>query len=312
MEALKKIILNRYFILISAVLLGLFGGNAAHYVKGYTFYVLAIVMTFSTTGIDTKALFPLKSMIKPMIIGSILNYVVFGTVIISLAYFLMPTPDLFLGFVIIASTPPGVAVIPFSGILHGDLKYGVVGTLGAFLSSLFFAPLILNLFSGLEEGINSMDLFWVMVKLVIVPLLLSRVLLYRPILPTVQKIRGKVVDFGFAIILFTAIGLNRQVFFSDFGTLGLVSLVLFLSIFVLGSLFSKLCKIMKFDPKVSITQNLLLTIKSSGFAVVTALTLFGEEAAIPSAILSIAILAYLLFLNMKKDLAAKKKSLSNK
>ena len=269
-------------------------------------------MTFSTTGIDTKALFPLKSMIKPMIIGSILNYVVFGTVIISLAYFLMPTPDLFLGFVIIASTPPGVAVIPFSGILHGDLKYGVVGTLGAFLSSLFFAPLILNLFSGLEDGINSMDLFWVMVKLVIVPLLLSRVLLYRPILPTVQKIRGKVVDFGFAIILFTAIGLNRQVFFSDFGTLGLVSLVLFLSIFVLGSLFSKLCKIMKFDPKVSITQNLLLTIKSSGFAVVTALTLFGEEAAIPSAILSIAILAYLLFLNMKKDLAAKKKSLSNK
>lgn len=312
MESIKKIILNRNFILIASVLLGLIGGDGAHYIKDYTFYVLAIVMTFSTTGIDTKSLFPLKSMIKPMIVGSLLNYVVFGAVIISLAYFLMPTPDLFLGFVIIASTPPGVAVIPFSGILHGDLKYGIIGTLGAFLSSLLFAPLILNLFSGLEGGINPMDLFWVMVKLVLVPLLLSRILLYKPILPTVQKIRGKVVDFGFAIILFTAIGLNRQVFFSDFGTLALVSLVLFISIFVLGFVYAKLCKLMKFDPKISITQNLLLTIKSSGFAVVTALTLFGEEAAIPSAILSIFILAYLLFLNMKKDLDAKKKSLSNK
>ena len=74
-----------------------------------------------------------------------------------------------------------------------------------------------------------MDLFWIIVKLVLVPLILSRLLLYRPILPTVQKIRGKIVDFGFAIILFTAIGLNRQVFFSNFDILALVSLVLFLS-----------------------------------------------------------------------------------
>lgn len=306
MEALKKIILNRNFILIFSVVLGLIFGDMAHYIKDYTFYVLAIVMTFSTTGINTKALFPLKSMIKPMIIGSLLNYVLFGTVIISLAYFLMPTPMLFLGFVIIASTPPGVAVIPFSGILHGDLKYGIIGTLGAFLSSLFFAPLILNLFSGLEGGINPMDLFWIMVKLVLIPLLLSRLLLARPVFPIVQKIRGKVVDFGFAIILFTAIGLNRQVFFSDFKTLALVFLVLFLSIFVLGYIYARFCKIINLDPQVAITQNLLLTIKSSGFAVVTALSLFGEEAAIPSAILSIVVLAYLLFLNLRKDIKARK------
>jgi BASS family bile acid:Na+ symporter len=306
MQSIKKIILNRNFILIVSVILGLTIGDIAHYIKDYTFYILAIVMTFSTTGINRKDLFPLKSMIKPMIIGSLLNYVVFGTVIITLAYFLMPTPKLFLGFVIIASTPPGVAVIPFSDILHGDLKYGVLGTLGAFLSSLLFAPLILNMFSGLEGGINSMDLFWTMVELVLIPLILSRLLLYKPIYPTVQKIRGKVVNYGFAIILFTAIGLNRQVFFSDFKTLALVSLVLFISIFVLGFVYAQLCKFMKFDPKISITQNLLLTIKSSGFAVVTALTLFGEEAAIPSAILSIVILAYLIFLNMTKGFAQKK------
>jgi BASS family bile acid:Na+ symporter len=307
MGRLKNIILNRNFILIFSVLLGLIAGDAAHYIKEYTFYVLAIVMTFSTTGINTKAILPIKSMIKPMIIGSLLNYVVFGSVIISLAYLLMPTQDLFLGFVIIASTPAGVAVIPFSGILNGDLKYGIIGTLGVFLSSLFFAPLILNVFSGLEGGINSMDLFWIMVKLVIIPLILSRLLLYRPILPTVQKIRGKVVDFGFAIILFTAIGLNRQVFFSNFDILALVSLVLFLSVFGLGFVYSKFCKWMKFNPQIATTQNLLLTIKSSGFAVVTALSLFGEEAAIPSAILSIVILAYLLFLNMKNDLEKRKK-----
>ena len=299
MKLLKDIILNRNFLLILSVVLGLVAGDLAHYLKEYTFYALAIVMTFSTTGINTKDLFPLKDTIKPMIMGSLLNYVIFGTVITSLAYFLMPTSELFLGFVIIAATPPGVAIIPFSGILHGDLKYGVIGTLGAFLASLFFAPLILNIFSELDGGINSFDLFLVMAKLVILPIILSRILLFKPIKTRVEKVRGKVINLGFAIIIFTAIGLNRQVFFSDIETLALVTLVLFLSVFGLGFVHSRFCKMINLNPKVAITQNLLLTIKSSGFAVVTALTLFGEEAAIPSAILSILIVAYLLFLSTK-------------
>lgn len=257
-------------------------------------------MTFSTTNIETKSMFPLRNMIKPMLVGIILNYIVFGTVIIILAYILMPTTNLFLGFVVIAATPPGVAVIPFSSILDGDIKYGAMGTLGAFISSLLFAPLILNIFSNSEVPISSFDLFLTMIELVVLPLFISRFLLYKPILPSIKKYRGKVVDFGFAIIIFTAIGLNRQVFFSNFEVLAIVSFVLFISLFVLGYIHELICKTIKLDRKVTVAQNLLLTIKSSGFAVVTAITLYGEESAIPSAILAIFVLAYLLYLSIKR------------
>lgn len=307
-EFATKIILNRNFILVLAVILGLVIGQYASLFKNYTFYVLAVVMTFSTTGISTKAMFPLKKMIKPMIMGSLLNYVVFGAVVISLSYFLMPTPELFLGFVVIASTPPGVAVIPFSHILDGDLKYAIVGTLGAFISSLFFAPLIVGLFSNVDGGINPADLFIAMVQLVIIPLLISRLLLWQPIKPTVEKVRGRIVDWGFALIIFTAVGLNRQVFFSNFEILLLVSLVLFLGIFGLGWTFEKISKKMGVAAPVAMTQNLLVTVKSSGFAVVTALTLFGEKAAIPSAVLAVFVLAYLLFLSIRKELRDSKKA----
>ncbi|MPQ47195.1 hypothetical protein GCQ56_09215 [Marinifilum sp. N1E240] len=296
-----KVLLNRNFILVLAVILGLLIGQYASFFKSYTFYVLAVVMTFSTTGISTKAMFPLKEMIKPMIIGSLLNYVVFGAVIIGLSYWLMPTPELFLGFVVIASTPPGVAVIPFSHILEGDLKYAIVGTLGAFLSSIFFAPLIVGLFSNIDGGIDPMNLFVAMIQLVLVPLLISRLLLWKPIKPTVEKVRGRIVDWGFALIIFTAVGLNRQVFFSNFEVLLLVSLVLILGTFGLGLVFEQFCRKIGVKTPVAITQNLLVTIKSSGFAVVTALTLFGEEAAIPSAVLAVVVLAYLLFLSIRKE-----------
>lgn len=308
MNLIKNILLNRNFILILSVVLGLFVGDGAHYIKDYTVYVLALVMMFSTSGINTKDVFPLKSMLKPLIIGSLLNYVLFGSVLLTLAYFLMPNTNLFLGFVIIAATPPGVAIIPFSNILDGDLRYAVVGTLGGFLFSLIFAPLIFEFFSDIEGGVKLVDLLLMMVKLVIIPLLLSRLLRFKVIMPTVNKLRGRVIDFGFAIILFTAVGLNKHVFFSDIKILGLVALVLFCSLFVLGFLYMTFCKFIKLDSKVAITQNLLLTIKSSGFAVVTALTLFGEKAAIPSAILAVFVLAYLLTLSFINDFKYKKMS----
>lgn len=296
-----KIILNRNFILVLAVVLGLLVGDWASVLKGYTFYILAVVMTFSTTGISTKAMFPLKEMILPMLMGSFLNYIVFGSVIIGLSYWLIPSPELFLGFVVIASTPPGVAVIPFSHILDGDLKYAIVGVLGAFISSMFFAPLIVGLFANLDGGIDPMHLFITMVQLILVPLLISRLLLWKPIKPSVELVRGRIVDWGFALIIFTAVGLNRQVFFSNFDVLLLVSLVLFLGTFGLGWVYRFVCRKIGVSAPIATTQNLLVTIKSSGFAVVTALTLFGTEAAIPSAVMAVFVLMYLLYLSIRKE-----------
>ncbi|MFA8437215.1 MAG: bile acid:sodium symporter family protein [Marinifilaceae bacterium] len=301
-KALTQFILNRNFILVLAVFLGMWKGDYAAFIKDYTFYILAIVMTFSMTGIQTHSLFPLQRNIKPMLVGTFLNYIVFGVVIIAVAYWLMPSEKLFIGFVVIAATPPGVAVIPFSHILGGDVKYSIIGVLGAFIASVFLAPAIVGFFAQVEgEGINSFQLFVNMVKLVVLPLLFSRVLLWKPIQAGIVKVRGSVVDWGFAIIIFTAVGVNRQVFFSNFEVLLLSSVVLFIGTFGIGSLYELFVRKMGVREDVGTTQNLLLTIKSSGFSVVTALSLFGTEAAIPSAVMALFVLMYLLFLSFRKE-----------
>jgi len=276
-------------------------GDYAVYFKEYTIYVLALTMIFSTTGIESKALLPVKKLLKPMLVGTLLNYFIFGIVVLVLAWLLMPTKELFMGFVVIVAAPPGVAVIPFAGILKGDIEYSILGVFGAFLASIAIAPAIIELFAK-NADVSSWSLFMLMIKLVLVPLILSRLLLIKPIFKYVAKIRGKVVDWGFAIIIFTAVGMNRDVFFSNPGVLLLSTIVLLAATFGIGTIYELFSKKMEIKPGRSITQVLLLTIKSSGFSVVTALTLFGKEAAIPSAILAVIVLLYLLFLSIRMEI----------
>lgn len=301
MNLIFKIILNRNFILVFAVIMGMSFGDYSAYIKDYTIYILAITMVFSTTGIDSKALLPIKKLFKPMLVGTFLNYIVFGIVVIILAWFLMPTKGLFMGFVVIVAAPPGVAVIPFSGILKGDIEYSILGVFGAFLGSVIIAPLLIQVFAD-GVSISSWALFILMIKLVLIPLIVSRLLLYKPIFKYVAKVRGKVVDWGFAIIIFTAVGMNREVFFSDPKILILSLIVLLSATFGIGSLLEFFSKKAGISYERNITQVLLLTIKSSGFSVVTAMTLFGKEAAIPSAILAVVVLLYLLYLSIRLEL----------
>ncbi len=138
-----------------------------------------------------------------------------------------------------------------------------------------------------------------MVKLVIVPLIIAQLLRIKEVAPLVFYIRGRVVDFGFALIIFVAVGLNRQVFFTNPQLLALVATTLIVSIFGLGILHQLVLKRMGVSYPTMITQNMLTTIKSSGFSVFTALTIFGQEAAIPSAVLAVMVLLYLIFLSLR-------------
>jgi BASS family bile acid:Na+ symporter len=302
MTKVLNILLNRNFILILAVVLGFTIGDLASFLQPYTLYILMITMLFSMTGIQASAMLPLKKVVKPMIKGVVLNYILFGTVVILLAWLIMPTKELFYGFIVIAIAPPGVAIIPFSGIMKGDVDYSIIGVVGAFLASVILTPVVVGLFSGGSNVVSTVDLLILMVKLIIIPLILSRFLLWKPLFKGVKIIRGKVVDFGFALIIFTAVGLNHEILFNNLHLLFLITLVLLIATFGIGSFYEYFMK--KTDKKAPAikTEILLLTIKSSGFSVVTAFTVFGKEAALPSAVLAVIVLLYLLFLTNRVDL----------
>lgn len=300
MKSLKYIILNRNAILVLAVIAGLIFGDYASFIKDYNIYILAITMTFSMTGLNLLVIKSFKRVVKPFFMGAILNYLVFGAVILPLAWLLMPTKELFYGFVVIVAAPPGVAIIPFSYILKGRVEYAIIAVTGAFVASIVFAPLLVNTFAK-EQGISPYDLFETMIQLVLIPLAIAQVLRVRPFIKYVQIVRGKVVDWGFALLIFVAVGMNRQVFFSNPTILLLVVVTIVVATFGLGTVYSLIARKMKVPSDVIITQNMLATIKSSGFSVFTALTLFGKEAAIPSAVLAVMVLVYLIYLSLMSN-----------
>jgi len=290
---IKKIISDRNILLVLAVLFGFIFPEFAEYLKSSTFWVLAIVMTFSLSGISTKALFPLKTVIIPMLKGIFLNHIVYGFLMISFAFLFRENNNLFVGFIILAATPPGVAIIPFTVKMKGNLNYSILGTFGAFLASIFFTPFIIEVFAK-NDSISSFELLKIMIMLIVVPFALSRLLLLKPIVNQVIKTRGSIIDIGFAIIIYTSVGINNQVFFNDFETLIKVVLVLFIIMFVVSWLIKTVLR-NKIPKEDIISTQLLYAVKSSGFAVVTAIELFGNKSAIPATVLSVITLVYLLY-----------------
>lgn len=297
-----RLILHRNTLLISSLVLALIFGDYSVYLKDYTIYILGAVMSFSMSGIVMTKNGGVKNVLKTFSVGILLNFLLFGLVIMLMAYFLVDSREIFLGFVVIAATPPGVAILPFSYILKGDMKYSLLGVSGAFLASIVLTPLIIMGFSG-SSDISIIDLVVMVVSLLIVPFIISRILIFNERLEKlVVVVRGKVVDIGFSLIIFTAIGLNRDVFMGNINLLLTCSLVLLVSIFGLGLFMEFVLSRKGYKKDRIMSINLLSTIKSSGFAVVTAISLFGKEAAIPSAILSVFVLIYLLFLSFRETL----------
>ncbi|WP_157754588.1 bile acid:sodium symporter family protein [Salinivirga cyanobacteriivorans] len=299
MYLVQKIIRNRNTILVMAVVAGMLFGNLAEPLEPYTIWVLALVMLVSTTGISFKSLVPFSNTLKIFGAGILFNYVVFSAMAILLAWLLFPVGPYFMGFVVIAFSPPGIAVIPFSQILHGNSNYTILATLGSYIAAVLILPWVFDLFPT-ESSLQRTDILIFLTKIIVVPLILSRLLLIKPIKPYVEKSRGRITDWGFAFIIFVAVGLNRHVFYEFSDVLFKSILLLFALTFVLGYIYDKLNR--KFhwvDAKTEVSQNLLLTIKSSGFTATTSLALFGKEAAIPSAVMAIMVLVYLIYLSLK-------------
>ena len=170
----RLMIFDRNLLLMLAIIGGIFFPQLSSDIAPYTFWFLAIVMMFSLSGLSVKSLLPIKTVIKPMLMGVFLNHILFGIILLTIAalFFDVSSP-IFIGFVVIAATPPGVAIIPFAVKLKANLNNAIIGTFSAFMASVILAPIIIELFAG-NAGVDSLELFKVMVLLIVVPFFLSR------------------------------------------------------------------------------------------------------------------------------------------
>ncbi len=286
---------NRNFILPLAFILGLSCPALAQYTKQWTVPALAIVMTISLSEISTREMLQWKQLTRPLIMGIALNYILLGSMIILFTFLLIPETSLRTGMILVAASPPGVAVIPFSVILSGNMIFALFATFGAYLAALIITPVMTLSLAG-AESFPFAGLALNLLYLIVFPMVLSRMMHAEKISSFLKPWRGTIVNWGFFVVIFTVIGLNQSSFFNDFNNLFKIALIAFLTTFPLFYLLHFFLKKLNIEESDVKTMMLLGTIKNSGFAAALAINLFDNSTSIPGAIISAVYALYMIWL----------------
>lgn len=266
--------------------------------------MLALVMTLSATGITSREFTSLKAMPRQILLSLLLNYGVLGGIILLMGWWLIDDRALWTGFVVMATVPPAVAVVPFSYILGGDTLFSLIGMTGAYLAALALMPAAMVLFLGVDF-FDPLELLLILGQLVIIPIIASRILLFTGIAPRINRWRGIITNWSFFVVLFTIIGLNRQAFFGEFDILLRITIIAIVISFVLGYALELIFRALHVRHDTGISLILMGTMKNYGLASGILLALFGERAAIPASICTVFALLRIVWLGFHFKKAAR-------
>jgi BASS family bile acid:Na+ symporter len=299
MTKLKAFLRNRNGIFFLAMALGMVFPGAAPVAKHLILPALALAMTLSTMEIGNEVFIRPRSLLFPALLGIIMNYIILGNVIIGLSALLIRDEALWTGFVLLAAAPPAVAVIPFSGFLRGNGPLSLIGTVGAYLGALVIMPLIaLTLLS--TAVFDPFKLILITLELIILPLAFSRLLIRKGWKERIEPYRGTAVNWSFFTVLYTMVGLNRDVLLGQTWSLLPVAFIALLSMFLLGFLIDWVSGLFHIPKETRMSLVLLGTLKNQGLSSGLALTLFGHETAIPSTVATIIMIGYIIWLDFRK------------
>lgn len=267
---------------ILAIITGLIIGGIPYYTEYIAIFSLMLVMTLTTMDIELSKAFKLKKYFKKYLINLLLSYLFLGSIIIFLSITLVSDSNLRAGFIIMAAIPPAVAVIPFTGILKGDLDLAVGSSAFIYIASLAVTPIVILLFMG--ESINIFKLIEELLLMIVLPLILSRVALHMKVDKKLGDSKGIFINLGFFILIFTVVGVNRHAFFSELNTMVIISFICLVRTFVCGVVIYYITLGMKVDKATGINYMLFGSFKNLGLTIIIALILFSDKAAVPAAI----------------------------
>ncbi len=297
MVKIASLLRNRNFILSLALILGLVFGKGASMTQSLVLPALAFVMMLSMTGVKGDLLRSPRKWINPLITGLVMNYLVLGGLTLLLNSILIIDNSFNLGFILLATVPPAIGVIPFTGFLKGDVEFSIIAVLGCYLSAFIITPLALHFLLGFQGDLQ-IKLLITMVQVIFVPLILSRFLIHLGIDAQISQVRSPLINWSFFLVIYTTVGLNQNVIANNPLSLLPSALLAFVTTFLLGTILDQGGRLFQIDPKKNICITLLGTSKNAGFAAGLALTLFNREAAIPMTVQTILMLTYIIYFDI--------------
>jgi len=299
MTLLKSLLRNRNSIFLLALAAGLAFPAVTPVTRHLVLPALALAMALSTMEIGNDTFRKPRALLFPAFLGIIMSYIILGNVIIGLAAFMIRDETIWTGFILLAAVPPAVAVIPFSGFLNGNGPLSLAGTVGAYLGGLAIMPLIaVGLLSS--AAFDPLQLFMVTLELIVLPLCVSRVLIREGWRERIAPYRGTVTNWSFFVVLYTLVGLNRNIILGQTSTLLPVAAISILTMFVLGFLIDWISSRFHLPRETRTSLVLLGTLKNQGMAGGIALTMFSQEAALPAAVSTMVMIVYIIWLDFRK------------
>lgn len=291
---LVYILTNRNLILILGILCGFLFSSAAILLKPFAIPLIAAMMAVSSVSFKLQDFLPLKDNLKKILFANVLNYIIFSAILLSLAYIFINDKSVFNGFIFIALAPPGIVIVPFSIMLGGHTKTSIVGLVSGYLFLFVIFPAGVFFLLKTDQPLNYLELLKTLFFMILLPLLFSRLLRIQPVLKKIEKHRNILINWIFFLIIVIIIGLNKPVFFTD-TTIILKNILVLTITYTLGSfLIDKLLKFRGLVREKRRTYILFATVKNTGFAAVMAINLLGNKAAMPSAVMSVVLLIYLI------------------
>ncbi len=299
MSQMKRFFRNRHVIFLIAVAASLLVPHAAPLTRHLVLPALALAMALSTMEIASNIFRRPRSLLFPALLGIIMSYILLGNLIIGLAALIISDEMIWTGFVLLASVPPAIAVIPFSVFLRGNGPLSLIGTAGAYLGALVIMPLIALGLLGTAE-LDPFKLLTIIIELIVLPLLVSRWLIQKGIREKIEPYRGTITNWSFFVVIYTLIALNRNLIFSQTMLLLPIASISIITTFILGFLIDWVSSLLHIPKETRTSLVLLGTLKNQGLAGGLALTLFSQEAALPSAISTMVMIVYVIWLDFKK------------
>jgi len=288
---------DRNFLLISSLVLGLVVGKGARATSWLNLPVMALAMTVSLTGISSGDFSSWRRVARFVLAALTLTYIINGGLLLLLGKLLISDPQLWIGLVLLAATPSGIAAIPFSYVLGGDASFALVGTVGAYLAAIAVMPLLATALLG-SAVIEPVRLVTTLVQLVVVPLVVSRAINATRLKEPISRWRGTIVNWSFALIIFTVIGLNRDALLQQPQVVLTLALIGLATNFGLGWALEKVLRWRHVGRATMLTSVILGTVKNTSLTAATILALLGERASLPAAMVSVTNVLYLVFLGV--------------
>jgi BASS family bile acid:Na+ symporter len=287
---------NRNVLLTLSLVLALPAGQAAPFLEPLVLPAFGLVMTLALVEVSGKELRSVRAMVLPALAGLALNFVLNGSVVLSLSTLFSSRQEFYTGWVLMAAVPPTVAVVPFTFLLNGDRAFALFATIGCYLGALAITPLMAVWLLG-AGFIDPFKIFKILLLLILLPLLLSRLLLWARLAPRLEPVREDLINWFLALLVYIIVGVNRDLFLGHPLTLLSPIVISLISTFGLGGAISRIARLAGLRHNLTISLIFLGTMKDAGLAGALALTLFNQKAAVPASVVTVFHIAYFIWLS---------------